>query len=176
MGQFLIESLLYTLLAIILSLGLIAVLIPAVNTLLELDLEIAMLGEPSFFFALLAVVGLVGILAGAYPAFFLSAFEPIAVLKGKYTKGSGKNPLRKALVVIQFTISLFLLIGTGIIYDQLNYVRTKDLGFDKEHLITIPFTHSSQRDKWPVFRESLLQNPNILSAATASSSPGRGIW
>ena len=174
MGQFLIESLLYTLLAILLSLGLIAVLIPAVNSLLELDLELSMLGNPSFFLAVLAVIVLVGVLAGAYPAFFLSAFEPIAVLKGKYTKGSGKNPLRKALVVIQFTISLFLLIGTGIIYDQLNYVRTKDLGFDKEHIVTIPFTHSSQRDKWPVFRESLLQNPNVLSAATASSSPGRG--
>ncbi len=174
MGQFLIESLLYTLLAVFLSVILIMGLIPLVNRLLELDLELAMLVSPSFLLAVLGVVGLVGILAGAYPAFFLSAFEPIAVLKGKYTKGSGRNPLRKALVVVQFTISLFLLIGTGIIYDQLNYVRTKDLGFDKEHVMTIPFTHRSQREKWPVFRESLLKNPNVLSASTASSSPGRG--
>ena len=173
-GQFLTESILYTLFALLLSGALIFALIPAANNGLGLSLDYQMLTSTTFLFAVFLIILLVGVLGGSYPAFFLSAFEPIAVLKGKYTRGSGKNPLRKILVIVQFVISLFLLIGTGIIYDQLNYVRTKDLGFNKEHTLVIPFTHRSQIDKWPILKAQLDRNLQVTSTATATSLPGQG--
>ncbi|MEM9723493.1 MAG: ABC transporter permease [Bacteroidota bacterium] len=173
-GQFLTESLLYTALSLLLSFLLIMLLISPANSWLDLNLDYHMFTSPGFLLAIFGIILLVGILGGSYPAFFLSAFEPIAVLKGRYTKGSGKNPLRKFLVVIQFVISLFLLIGTGIIYDQLNYVRTKDLGFNKEHTLVIPFTHQSQLEKWPILEAKLDRNLQVISTATSTSFPGQG--
>ncbi len=172
--QFLSESLVFTISSLLFSLIIIRLLIPLFNKLLGLQLDAGMLLAPGFVLTLILVIAFVGILGGAYPAFFLSGFEPISVLKGKYAKGSTRNPLRKTLVIIQFIVSLFLLIGTGIIYDQLRYVKTRDLGFDQEQVLAIPFTFGEQREKWPVLRESFLRHPNVLQAATSSSVPGRG--
>ncbi len=173
-AQFLVESVVVTLLALMISIGLIWLLIPVFNSMLDLQLDTSMLRSGPFILALLSIVFLVGILGGSYPAFFLSGFKPIAVLKGKYAKGSAKNPLRKLLVVVQFAVSLFLLIGTGIIYEQLNYVKTQDLGFDKEQVLAIPFTFQEQREKWPVLRSSFLNHPEITSVGSASTAPGDG--
>lgn len=122
----------------------------------------------------LGVMILTGIIGGSYPAFYLSSFRPIAVLKGSLGKGSGNPRLRKALVSVQFAITIFMLIGTGIIYDQMSYLRDKDLGFDKENILTISLQGREAREKYPTLREKLLTNPKITAIGTASTTPGDG--
>lgn len=173
-GQFLSESVILTIISLGLSLVLVLTLIPVFNSAFNLNLSTDLLWTPPVLLGMLGILVLVGIVGGSYPAFFLSAFQPAVVLKGTYARGGSSQLLRKSLVVVQFVLSLFMLIGTGIIYDQMNYVRTKELGFDKEQMMTFGFTSREQTEKWPVLREALLQNPNITSAATAGTSPGNG--
>lgn len=172
--QFLAESVLFTLIALVISLGLVALTVPYLNRVFDLSLRTSMLLEPTVLLALLGIVGLVGIVGGSYPAFFLSGFQPIAVLKGRLRQGGGNVLLRKGLVVVQFMITIFMLIGTGIIYDQLNYVRSKDLGFDKAHVLSFDLAQPAMREKWGVLRERMLQHPGVLNAGTSTSAPGRG--
>ncbi len=172
--QFLSESILFTLVALLLSVLLVFLFLPIFNTTFDLNLTTSLLGTPAVLSAILGIVILVGIAGGSYPAFFLSAFQPISVLKGSLAKGTGNPNLRKTLVGIQFAITLFMLIGTGIIYDQMNYLSNKDLGFDKEHIMTFALPGRAARAKYPVIREKLLQNPQITKVGSASNSPGNG--
>ncbi|MEM8909657.1 MAG: FtsX-like permease family protein, partial [Bacteroidota bacterium] len=173
-GQFLSESVLLTLLALLLSFGIVNVLLPLFNDLFELNLQRILLWSPTILLQALGIVLLIGFLGGSYPAFYLSSFRPISVLKGRLAKGSGNPGLRKALVMVQFMITLFMLAGTGVIYDQMNYLRNKDLGFDKEHVMTFAFGSREDRNDYPVLRQKLLQNPKIVSIGTCSTTPGRG--
>lgn len=173
-GQFLSESVILTFVSLGLSLVLVITLIPVFNHAFNLNLSTNLLWTPQVLLGMFGILFLVGIVGGSYPAFFLSAFQPAVVLKGTFARGGSSHTLRKSLVVVQFVLSLFMLIGTGIIYDQMNYVRNKELGFDKEQMMTFGFTSRQQTEKWPVLREALLQNPNIASAATAGISPGNG--
>ena len=172
--QFLFESFLFSLVSVCLSLAVVALLLPFFNQVFNLTLQIQTIFSPTLLLSLLGIMLLLAFLSGSYPAFFLSAFKPVQVLKGKLATGSGRNPLRKTLVVVQFVISLFMLVGTGVIYDQLRYVRDKDLGFDKEQVMTIEFTDQQQQEKWPILWKSLTQQAGVISAGTASSSPGEG--
>lgn len=173
-GQFLTESIIITFGAFILSLIIVAVSIPILNNTLGITLDISMLTQPAILIIMFTILLIAGIFGGSYPAFYLSAFLPAEVLKGGKSKRSGNAFLRKTLVVIQFAISIFMLVGTGIIYDQMQFVSNKDLGFDKNQVITFSFTDRSQRQKWDVLRSNILQGPNIKSAATTSSVPGSG--
>ena len=136
MPQFLAESILFTLVALVISLGLVYLFLPIFNSTFDLNLTTQLLGTLPVLMAIGGIIILLGIAGGSYPAFFLSSFQPISVLKGSLAKGTGNPNLRKVLVTIQFAITLFMLIGTGIIYDQMNYLSNKDLGFDKEHVMT----------------------------------------
>lgn len=173
-AQFMTESLLFTLIAIVLSFLLVILILPLFNATFDLALNRSLLFSKSILFGALGLIGLTGILAGSYPAFYLSAFQPIAVLKGQLSRGSGNPILRKVLVSTQFAITLFMIIGTGIIYDQMEYLRNKDLGFNKEHVMTFALQGRSAREKYPVLREALLQNPKITKIGTASSTLGEG--
>lgn len=173
-GQFLSESIILTLIALGLSFIFVLLLLPVFNASFGVELKQSLLWSFPVLSGMVGILLLLGIIGGSYPAFYLSAFKPIATLKGSISKGVKGSTFRKGLVVLQFVISMFMLIGTGIIYDQMNYIRNKELGFDKEQVMTIEFTSRAQREKWPVLRESLLENTNISKVSTASVSPGEG--
>lgn len=173
-GQFLTESILLTLVSLVISLLILLLLTPALNGLLNTNLQLIKLTEGPILLVLMLIITFTGLVGGSYPAFFLSSFQPAAVLKGKLSSRAGNKNLRKILVTIQFAISIFMLVGTGIIYDQMQFVRSKNLGFDKEQLVSFNLGNQKARKKWPVLKNKLLANPNISSASTSSSIPGKG--
>lgn len=173
-GQFLTESVLITICSFVLSVILVIISIPIINNTLSINLQLSMLAQPTLIGVMLLILLIAGIFGGSYPAFYLSAFLPAEVLKGGKSKRSGNAFLRKTLVVIQFSISIFMLIGTGIIYDQMQFVSNKNLGFDKDQVVTFTFTNGEQRAKWDVLKNKIMQDPNIKNAATSNSRPGQG--
>ncbi len=174
MGQFLSESLIFSFIALVLSFILLFVTLPLFNRAFDLQLSRSLLLTPQILLGMLAILLATGIIGGSYPAFYLSGFQPMAVLKGKLSKGTGNVKLRKSLVTVQFAITLFMIIGTGIIYDQMNFLRNKDLGFDKDHLMTFSIQGDADREKYSVLREKLLRQPKISEVTSASASPGHG--
>jgi len=171
--QFMTESILLTLVSLFISVLLLLILVPLLNNQLQTSLSIGNLLDGKVLLSILVMLIITGILSGSYPAFYLSGFKPVAVLKGKGSR-SGNKTLRSILVGVQFSISIFMLIGTLVIYDQMQYLRNKDLGFDKEQVVRVVLDNPQAREKWPVFKNKLLENPNILGAATSTTSPGRG--
>ena len=172
--QFLSESVLFTLIALVLSFTLVHMLLPIFNSTFDLSLSRALLLSPKVLLGSGAIVLFAGILGGSYPAFYLSAFPPIAVLKGNNAKGSGNPKLRKTLVIVQFAITIFMLIGTGIIYDQMNFLRNKNLGFEKENILTFELPTQISTDRMAVLKNKLSQHSLVSSIASASSTPGDG--
>jgi putative ABC transport system permease protein len=140
--QFLTESILISFISLALALLLTALLLPYFNQLAGKEMSIGLFSKPWLLPALVTLVLVVGFLAGSYPAFFLSAFKPIEVLKGKLAGGFKNSWLRSGLVVFQFWISIILLISTGVIYRQLNYIRNKDLGFKREQVMVMQYTNA----------------------------------
>lgn len=169
--QFLSESLFFTTIAILLSLLIVKVSIQPINELLNLRLIADQLWQPQLLFGMLLIILLLGLLGGSYPAFFLSSFQPISVLKGKLVKGA---PIRKVLVAIQFAVVIFVLTCTGMIYNQLQFLKKKNLGFDQEQIIQLALSGTEAQEKAPVLQEALLKNPNIEKTTTCSFTPGLG--
>jgi len=170
-GQFLGESLLMSILAMVLSMGLAYLLLPYVNDFTGKGLNL--FGNAIAWVALLAITLIVGLLAGSYPSFFLSAFRPMETLKGNFRTGTKGNLLRKSLVVFQFTISIFLISGTLIVYKHLNYIRSIDLGFDKERIVTIPTRNATNAKRdFGVVKDELLRIASVKGATLSSQVPG----
>ncbi len=159
--QFLGESILMSLIAVILSILIIELLLPLFNSLSGKNFSAGLLSQPLLLPVLLLFGVFVGLIAGIYPAFFLSAAEPAVVLKGKKL-GIRSEFFRKGLVVLQFTISLGLIISTMIIYDQLNFMKTADLGFNKSQVLILP-TRPPIIPKAESFKEEILKNHNVLN-------------
>jgi len=134
--QFLIESILISLISFIIAVGLAYVALPFFNDLANKELSIPF-SSPVFLSSIFGGVFVVGLLAGSYPAFFLSAFKPVTVLKGSLSNGMKSGALRSVLVVIQFCTSIFLVIGTLVILNQLDYIQNKNLGFDRDQVLII---------------------------------------
>ncbi|MDX2247217.1 MAG: ABC transporter permease [Bacteroidia bacterium] len=172
--QFLAESVLMALFALVLSVLIIRVFLIPLNNLLGTNLDFNLIFQPQILLSLLGILIITGVLGGSYPAFYLSSFQPVSVLKGSVVKGAGNVFLRKSLVWFQFVISLGLLVCTGIVYDQLKYLQDKDLGFTKDPVVRFTLNGPDNTKQWPVLKEKLLQSPHIVSVGTASSSPGQG--
>jgi len=136
-SQFMSEAVITAAFAASLSVILLIVLIPQFNILVEKQLELRLF-DTFHILSLLGITLICGLLAGWYPAFYLSSFKPVAVLKGVRTKQGSATMIRKGLVVIQFTISIVFIISTIIVYQQVNHIKSRDLGFDKENLIKLP--------------------------------------
>ncbi|HTF16693.1 MAG TPA: FtsX-like permease family protein [Chryseolinea sp.] len=175
MLQFITESLIIACLALVVSMILIYALLPGFNTLANKELPFGYILQPAVLFSLIGIVLFVGVIGGSYPAFYLSGFNPVSVLKGKLASRGGTVIFRKGLVVTQFAISIFMLISTLIVFDQLQYIRNKDLGFDKSRIVRIEMTEQDIRAKENVIVERLKQISGVASVGTANASPGQGI-
>jgi len=172
-GQFLSESILLSIAALIVALILVSLALPAFNNLSGKELNAGYLTEGIVVVSLFVLILFSGLLAGSYPAFFLSGFQPISVFRGVLSKGSKSTFLRKVLVVFQFTISVALIIGTGIVLNQIDFMRNKDLGFNKEHVLVVRVQSRKSFGKFEPVEAELLQNPNIQNVAISTSIPGR---
>jgi putative ABC transport system permease protein len=170
--QFLGESLLFTLFAVLLALIFVKVALPSLNALTGKDIEVRYLENFFLLASILFILFFVGIISGSYPSFFISGYQPANVLKGSSSTGSGKSLLRKGLVILQFSISIVLIIATGIVMDQLDFLRNRKLGFDKEHVVLVPVRTDAVRKNAEGSKAHLKQNPNILSATISIGVPG----
>ena len=175
MVQFLSESLLLTSAALLIALALVELFLPLFNQFVRGDLHLnaatVMAGAP----AVLALTLLVGLLAGWYPAFFLSSFQPVTALKSSASSSSGSTGLKKGLVVFQFGMSILLVICTLVVYQQLRFIDTKDMGFARDHIVSLPiFVPDFSGEPNPqkrlsarhqMVKQVFLEHPNILSAS-----------
>lgn len=172
-AQFLLESTLTAIAGLLLSIGLIALLLPSFNNLAGKSIPFSTLLQPGTLGILLAIIVFVGLLGGSYPALYLARFDPIHILKGNLAKSSSNVVLRRILVVTQFSIAMVMLICTIVVYNQLNYVRSKDLGFDKSEVITI-VANSNKNISSSIlaFKNEVRKNPHVLAAASSETEPG----
>lgn len=163
MLQFIGESLLLTLFALGLSIALLQALLPAINDLFNQHIVLEFTMDTILMLA--GVVLLVGMLAGTYPAFVISSFQPMAVLRGSSVSGASGALFRRILIVFQFTISIFLIIGTWTISDQLDYMLSEDLGFEKDGVVIIDMPGRA----YGAFRDNSLRSPDILAMGRSST-------
>jgi putative ABC transport system permease protein len=171
MQQFLSESVLISLIAIIFAMTIVELTLPYFNQLTLKELHISYINNWAVLPLLLLFGVLVGIIAGSYPAFFLSSFKPVSVLKAQARSGVSSNAFRKILVVLQFTITIALLTGTFLVSEQLDYWQSRDQGYDKEGILIIKRTNILGEQQ-QAFRDEILHNTNILNASYCSSVPG----
>jgi putative ABC transport system permease protein len=170
-GQFLSESVLMSFMAMVLSVILVYLLLPEVNDFTEKSLSLFSNGVA--WMALFGITLIVGFLAGSYPSFFLSAFRPMETLKGNFRTGTKGNVLRKTLVIFQFTISIFLISGTLIVFKHLKYIQSIDLGFDKEKVITIPTRSAVNAEQdFNVLKDEMEKIAGIKGITLSSQVPG----
>ncbi len=171
--QFLGESMFFCFLGLIFALLLVKLLLPMFMVLTQTELSLDLPNDLTLLLTLLLTVVLVGLIAGSYPALILSAFRPVKILKGVFAAGSS-DLFRKALVVFQFGITAVLIIGSVVVFRQLTYLKHKDIGFDKEHVIFIPFQEISAHEKYDLLKNQLLRNPDIFGVTAVSTVPGIG--
>lgn len=174
--QFIGESILLAFIAFLLSMVLVNLALPVFNMLTGKTIAFTDLFDVPFVAGLLAVTLIVGFVAGSYPALFLSSFRPIAVLKGAgvmvgNSGQSGSPILRKGLIIFQFAISMILIAGTGIVYNQMEFVRNKKLGFDKEHVVVIQLTDPSASNRYKAYKNTTLRDPNVINVSASLSAP-----
>ena len=170
--QFIGESFLVTLIAIILGVIILTIALPFFNELTSRSLTFSPFENIYIIPGLLILSAFVGVIAGLYPALYLSSFEPVAVLKGSSTRGKGGTLFRKILVTFQFTLSVILIIGTSIVYLQLDYIQEKDLGFDKNFVVMLPTKQNLIAWEFETFKEQSLNHAQIQSVSGLGKIPG----
>ncbi len=169
--QFMGESILLMLVALLLAVGIVEVSLPEFNVFIQRELVLDYTGNWHVVLGLFSVALFAGLLSGIYPALFLSAFQPVEVLKNTMKRGLKTSSSRKTLVVFQFVISIILIIGTIVVYGQVDYIRNKKLGFNKEHVIVMPDPGEQVTER---YRSILSTYPNVLNSSRSGSVPGRG--
>jgi putative ABC transport system permease protein len=170
-SQFIGESLIIVTIAAILAVLLVYALLPFFNQLIGKEISVGLLDNVSGILSLIALIIVVGISSGFYPAFVLASFNPVEVLKGTLNPGSMSKKLRGLLVVFQFTVSIVIIIGSIIVYNQLNFMTNKDLGFKKENLMIIRRPDAFFRQLEP-FRNQLLEIPGVEKVGFSRQVPG----
>lgn len=171
-AQHLTESVVITFISALIALALVYLTLPLLNGLYQRFADFSALISVRNILSMLAVISGVGILAGLYPAFVLSGFKPAIVLKGAFKNSASGIRLRKALVVLQFTISIALMVGTGIVYQQMDFIYSTDLGYNRDQVVTIAQAGPSV-GRSTAFKNQLLQSSSIKSVGTASARIGQ---
>jgi len=169
-AQFLSESVIVTYVSLLIAIGLTALLLPAVNRMSGLQLSISSLFTWYFLIPIILLPCIVGLISGIYPALFMSSFIPVKVLKGLFKVQTSTFSFRKILVVLQFSISIILIVATAVVFRQLQYIQDKDLGFDKDHVLTLVGA-GALGNQFDAFKTDLLSNPNIKSISRSSRIP-----
>jgi len=170
--QFLGESVFMSILAFVLGLGLLYLLLPFFNTASGRELHFSFSQNWLLVLGFLGMAIVAGFIAGSYPAFYLSSFVPVKVLKGKLSNTLAAVSLRKVLVVFQFVISVVLIIASVVIASQMNYMKSKDLGFEKDQQLVIPLRSVTAKNISAALKESLKKNPAIVAAGSSMYYPG----
>ncbi len=168
--QFFGESVLLTSLSLIFAIGAAMLLLPAFRSLTAKPLVLSQVFDPTVLLGVICVALVTGFLAGSYPALFLSGFRPITVLKGRLDSGKRGSLFRKALVVLQFALSIMLIIGTAVIFNQVNLLKSKSLGFDKEHVLGVRL-EGKLIESVDAVKAELLSYSGIQSVSATSHSP-----
>ena len=172
MLQYMGESMLSAGLAVVVAMGLLLTILPWFNTLVGNTIQVSFLDNPEVLLWLLGFTLFVGLLSGSYPALVISRFHPAGIFKSEMTSGTTGPTLRKILVAGQFTVSILLIISTAIVYQQLDYMQSKRLGFDKDQIVVIPLIGGVERD-FDAFKARLSRSPHIQRVTRSVLMPGR---
>lgn len=175
MIQFWVESVLITAAGMLIAVALVEIFMPSFNTLAEIDINLREYSVGSLMAGFTASALVLGFLNGLYPAFYMSGFEPARVLKGELTKSKGAALLRKTLMVFQFATAIGLIAGTLIIYQQIHYMKTKDLHFDPQNIVYFR-ANQPVLQRWEEFKNELRSSPGISEVALTNALPGNVGW
>ncbi|TRX56307.1 FtsX-like permease family protein [Fulvivirga sp. M361] len=173
-GQFLSESLLVVFMAFALGILLAWLFLPIFNEIANKHISIFWT-SPSFWLLIIASLFLVVIISSSYPAFYLSSFKPIKALKGTFRLGRGYSVPRKMLVIVQFTVSIILIIGTGIVYQQIQFAKNRPIGYDLNGLLTIPIKTPEVKKNYKALRHDLLGS-GLISEVSTSETTVTNLW
>ncbi len=168
--QFYGESLMFTLIALVLALVIVIAVLPLFNAVAGKSLSLNLISAWQLLIGLVGVALITGWISGSYPALFLGSFQPVSTLKGKLKFGPKKALFRRVLVVVQFSLSISLIIGTGVVFDQLSFLRSKKLGYEKEHTIYIPL-RGEKISLYPQLKSELERHPGLLGVSGAEHRP-----
>ena len=166
--QFMSESFLLSLIGVLIALPLLLFLLPYLNQLTQADIQLSMFSNYKIWLLLAGIIFVTGVVAGSYPALYLSAFNAIKVIKGNYTNHISASGIRKSLVVFQFALSVILIAGITVIYSQLNYIQNKDLGFDKNQKLVFNFHTDDSRGKMSSFANDLRQLAEVKAVSQSN--------
>jgi putative ABC transport system permease protein len=173
-GQFLGESVIVAMISLLISLLVVEIFLPGFNTLAGKDFTLGDLLKGNMLLQVFLITVVTGLIAGVYPAIFLSNLQPVAILKSNVLSKGGSGMLRKALVVFQFTISVILIAGTLTVQYQLNFLQNKNLGFNKNNRVVVTLTGRESREKIESLENTIRENPMVLRTAKTTMVPGRG--
>jgi putative ABC transport system permease protein len=175
-GQFLAEAVLTSLLALAVAFTLAALAMPHFNAVTGRQMSAAVLGDPMVLGPALVAAILIGLLAGSYPALVLSSLRPLSMLRHGSAGSGGGAGVRRLLVVTQFAATIILLVGTATVHRQLKFIETKDVGFDREHLVHFGIPDQEMLQRIDLLKERFAEHPGVARVATTSSIPGRPTW
>ncbi len=168
--QFYGESVVFAFISLVLAAGIVTALLPAFSKFAEKELSWNVAGIVGILIGLIGITFFTGLIAGSYPALFLSAFQPVKVIRGTLKAGSASSWFRKVLVVVQFSLSILLVIGTVVVYQQLTYMKNKRLGWNREHLVYIPLRDDVKK-VFDTLKMELLKDSHVLNATATSQLP-----
>jgi putative ABC transport system permease protein len=173
--QFVGESLLLSCCGVLLALPLLVLLLPYFNQLTKADIHISFFTHAGFWLLLAGIMLLSGLLSGSFPAFYLSAFKPVRVLKGNFTNHLSAAGIRRVLVVFQFVLSILLISGIIVIYSQLSYIKNKDVGFNQHQQIILNFYTGDTQERIPALCNDLRQLPEVTAVSQADNYPSQEV-
>lgn len=171
-AQFLSEAFLITIIAFTLAVILVEILLPYLNAFTQKQLTLDIYSDPRIWIGIISIIIVVGLLSGMYPALFQSASKPLLLLKSKINPGKGNLSLRRSLVVFQFALSIVMIVATIIVYMQMKYVSTKDMGFDKDQLLVIDINSGKVRKGAETIKNEFAKLPQVKEVSVSSRVPG----